>query len=162
MEISQGHLMRPELPFTGGCPCGAIRYEIGAHPLLLYACHCTECQRQSGSAFAMNMPVSTEAFRIVRGEPKGWRRRSPAGVETVSWFCGDCGGRINGERASRPGSTNVRAGTLDDTSWLMPAAHIFVRSAQPWVRLPEADCHATLAPDFPALAKAWQAGWDLG
>jgi hypothetical protein len=56
---------------TGGCQCGAIRYEIGGFPLLLYTCNCTDCQRQSGSAFALNMPVAVKHFRIVRGEPKG-------------------------------------------------------------------------------------------
>jgi hypothetical protein len=152
---------RPALPLTGGCPCGAIRYEIGAYPLLLYACHCTNCQRQSGSAFAMNMPVATTAFRIVRGEPKAWRHLSPSGAETVSWFCAGYGGRINGERATRPESVTVRAGTLDDTSWLSPAAHIHTGTAQPWVHLSDADCFDVSAPDFKALAKAWQARWVL-
>jgi hypothetical protein len=152
---------RPALPLTGGCPCGAIRYEIGAHPLLLYACHCTDCQSRSGSAFALNMPVSAKAFRIVQGTPKGWRRRSPSGVESISWFCGDCGGRINGERPSQAESTIVRAGSLDDTSWLSPEAHFFTRSAQPWVRLPEgAACFETAPPDFQTLMQAWRTRWD--
>jgi hypothetical protein len=80
------------------------------------------------------MPVATQAFHIVQGTPKGWRHLSPSGGAIVSWFCEDCGGRINGERDGRPGSTNVRAGSLDDTSWLAPVAHFFMRSAQPWVR----------------------------
>jgi hypothetical protein len=155
-------LRRPPLPLSGGCPCGAIRYRIDALPLLLYACHCTNCQRQSGSAFAVNMPVATQAFHIVQGAPNGWHHISPAGVDVVSWFCGNCGGRINGERGSRPESTNVRAGSLDDTSWLMPVAHFFLRSAQPWVQLSEdAACFETMAPDFELLAKIWRARWDL-
>lgn len=120
---------RPVLPLTGGCPCGAVRYAISAFPLFLYACHCTDCQRQSGSAFALNMPVATEAFRVVAGTPTGWRRLAPSGATVVSWFCGDCGGRINGERIGRPELTVVRAGTLDDTSWLSPGAHFYTRSA---------------------------------
>ncbi|WP_428540003.1 GFA family protein [Rhodopila sp.] len=150
--------LRP-LPLTGGCPCGAIRYEIGAAPLLLYACHCTNCQRQSGGAFAMNMPVRSETFRILRGQPKAWRRLSPTGVETVSWFCADCGGRIHGSRAGRPESITVRAGGLDDTSWLVPAFHMFVRSAQPWIQLPAPDCYDTVPHGFRARAKAWQVAW---
>jgi hypothetical protein len=102
---------RPALPMSGGCPCGAIRYRIGSFPLLLYTCHCTDCQRGSGSAFALNMPVLARDFRILQGEPKGWRHTSPSGVPVVSWFCGDCGGRIYGERAGRPDSINLRAGT---------------------------------------------------
>ncbi|HEY0185193.1 MAG TPA: GFA family protein [Rhodopila sp.] len=151
---------RPVLPLVGGCPCGTIRYQVTARPLLLYACHCTDCQHASGGALAMNMPVRTEAFRVQTGEPKGWHRVSPSGDQTVSWFCGDCGGRIYGSRVSRPDTVNVRAGTLDDTSWLVPAAQIFVRSAQPWVQLHEAACHETLPPDFASLAKTWRAGWD--
>jgi hypothetical protein len=152
---------RPALPLTGGCLCGAIRYEISAHPLLLYACHCTNCQTQSGSAFAMNMPVATAAFLIVKGEPKGWHRLSPSGAEAASWFCGDCAGRIHGTRPSRPESVTVRAGSLDDTSWINPAAHMFVRSAQPWLHLPNGDCFDEAPSDFKALAKAWQARWSL-
>ena len=152
---------RPVLPLTGGCICAAIRYEISASPLLLYACHCTNCQRQSGSAFAMNMPVASNAFHIVHGEPRGWRRISPSGAETVSWFCADCAGRIHGTRPSRPESVTVRAGSLDDTSWLVPAAHMFVRSAQPWLHLPEADCFDEAPADFGPLAVAWREHWVL-
>jgi hypothetical protein len=102
---------------TGGCPCGAIRYQIASFPLLLYTCNCTNCQTTSGSAFALNMPVAAKDFHILQGEPKGWRRRSPSGADVTSWFCGDCGGRIYGERVGRPQSINIRAGTLDDTTW---------------------------------------------
>ena len=69
---------RPVLPMTGGCACGAIRYEITSFPLLLYSCHCTDCQTISGSAFALNMPVATQGFRIVTGQPKAWRRLTSA------------------------------------------------------------------------------------
>ena len=68
---------RPVLPMTGGCSCRAIRYEIASLPLLLYTCNCTDCQTASGSAFALNMPVRTRDFRILQGQPKGWRRNSP-------------------------------------------------------------------------------------
>jgi hypothetical protein len=78
------------------------------------------------------MPVATKGFRIVAGEPKGWRHVSPSGGEVTSWFCGDCGARIYGSRDSRPLSINVRAGTLDDTSWLRPVAQIWTSSAQTW------------------------------
>jgi hypothetical protein len=77
---------------TGGCSCGAIRYQIASFPLLLYTCNCTNCQTASGSAFALNMPVLREGFHILRGEPKGWHHISPMGVRVISWFCGDCGG----------------------------------------------------------------------
>ena len=153
-------LAGPALPLTGGCPCGAIRYEITSFPLLLYVCNCTDCQTASGSAFALNMPVAAKDFHILKGQPKGWRRQSPTGADVTSWFCGDCGGRIHGERSGRPESMTVRAGTLDDTKWLVPAAHMFMRSAQPWV-LPAANaqCHDTGPSDFRPLAQVWRAMW---
>jgi hypothetical protein len=151
---------RPVLPLTGGCSCGAIRYEIASFPLLLYTCNCTDCQTSSGSAFALNMPVATKSFRILRGEPKGWRHKSPSGADVTSWFCGECGARIYGERQGRPDSMNLRAGTLDDTKWLTPVAHMFTRSAQGWVSpAPGAECHDTMPESYRALAERWRAIW---
>jgi hypothetical protein len=147
---------RPAFPLAGGCACGAIRYEITAMPLLLYACHCTDCQRRSGSAFALNMPVATKTLRIVKGTPKGWR----SGGTTTLWFCGDCGCRIYGARDERPDSMTIRAGTLDDTTWLRPAAHIFMRSAQPWESFADdTACFETVPGDFAKLATAWRTMW---
>jgi hypothetical protein len=149
---------RPVFPLQGGCPCGAIRYELTAMPLALYACHCTECQKKSGSAFALNMPVQTRHYRIIKGEPKSWRARSPGGGMTTASFCGDCGGRIHGERDGRPETMVLRAGTLDDTTWLRPAAHMFMRSAQPWETISgEATCYETGPDDFSVVGAAWQA-----
>src|SRR4051812_38358044 len=103
---------RPTLPMTGGCSCGAVRYEIVSFPLLVYTCNCTDCQTRSGSAFALNMPVRSGDFRILQGNPKAWHHTSPRGVAVISWFCGDCAARIYGERTGRAEIVNVRAGTL--------------------------------------------------
>lgn len=153
---------RPTLPMTGGCSCGVIRYEIASFPLLVYTCNCTDCQTRSGSAFAVNMPVTATDFRILEGEPKAWHYTSPRGVPVISWFCGDCGARIYGERTGRAEIVNVRAGTLDDTSWLVPAAHFFTRSAsaQPWVQpLAGATCFETQPDGWGGLLSAWRAMW---
>jgi hypothetical protein len=151
---------RPSLPLTGGCSCGAIRYEITSFPLLLYTCNCTNCQTASGSAFALNMPVETKGFRIVKGEPKGWRHKSPSGADVTSWFCGDCGGRLYGERKGREEIVNLRAGTLDDTTWLVPVAHMFIKSAQAWVQpVADAECHEIVPKDFQSAARVWRAKW---
>ena len=150
----------PSLPMTGGCPCGAVRYEVASFPLLLYTCNCTDCQKASGSAFALNMPVRASDLRILRGEARGWHHTSPKGVRVTSWFCADCGGRLYGERAGRAEIVNLRAGTLDDTSWMTPAAHFFLRSAQPWVQpAANADCYETQPADFKQLMLAWRAMW---
>jgi hypothetical protein len=151
---------QPALPLTGGCSCGAIRYEITAFPFLLYTCNCTNCQRASGSAFVLNMPVATAALRFVKGTPKGWPHLSPTGVPVTSWFCGDCGGRLYGERSARPEVMMLRAGTLDDTSWLVPVAHFFMKSAQRWVdRPPGVECYETAPEDYMPLVAQWRAMW---
>jgi hypothetical protein len=153
---------RPTLPLTGGCSCSAIRYEIASFPLLLYTCNCTNCQTRSGSAFALNMPVRASGFRILQGEPKARRYISPKGVPVVSWFCGDCGAHLYGERAGRAEIVNVRAGTLDDTSWLVPVAHFFTRStsAQSWVQpVAHASCFETQPDGWSELLPQWRALW---
>jgi hypothetical protein len=154
---TDGATGRPALPLTGGCPCGA------AMKSMRILCCCTRAiapiASRSGSAFAMNMPVATKAFRLVRGEPKAWRGLSPSGAKTVSWFCGGCGGRINGERPSRPESTNVRAGTLDDTSWLTPGAHIYTRSRTEVGAVARCRVLRSFRARFQTLAKAWWASW---
>lgn len=151
---------RPVLPLTGGCSCGAIRYQISSFPLLLYTCNCTDCQTASGSAFALSMPVSTADFDIVNGELKGWSRASPTGVDVSSWFCGACGARIYGSRRNRPESINIRAGTLDDTGWLRPVAHMFMKSAQSWVQpATNAECHELQLSDFRLPTVKWRSMW---
>jgi hypothetical protein len=153
-------MKKPVLPMTGGCHCGAVRYEVSGFPLLLYTCNCTDCQRQSGSAFALNMPVAVKDFRIQQGEPSAWQHLSPKDVPVISRFCGECATRLYGERAGRKETINVRAGTLDDTSWLIPAAHLFMRSAQPWVQVdPDAQCFETQPNGWGQLSAEWQAMW---
>jgi hypothetical protein len=152
-------MKRPALPLTGGCPCETVRFECTAMPLLVYACHCTECQRWSGSAFSMSMPVAAKSFRVTRGEPKHWRRTGASGVESTYWFCGDCGGRVYGERDARPDIIAVRAGTLDDTAWLRPVAHVYMRSAQAWEQVSGAECFEVMPKDFWALSEKWQQMW---
>jgi hypothetical protein len=125
-------------PQSGGCQCGAVRYEISGPPRVVYACHCTECQRQSGAAFAMAAVIPQEHFRILRGAPKMFVRRTSPTKTMECWFCAACGTRLY----HRPGGAdypnyNIKPGTLDDTSWLGPTIHFWTRSAQPWVVIPE-------------------------
>lgn len=124
-------------PYTGGCQCGQIRYEIRAEPLTLYVCHCQECQKQSASTFGMSMPVPREAVIILQGQPKQWQRVAASGREVSCWFCGDCGTRLFHNPTRNPKITNVKPGTLDDTSWLKPVGNLWTRSSQKWVNLNE-------------------------
>jgi hypothetical protein len=150
----------PALPLTGGCPCEAVRFAVGAMPLLIFACHCTECQRWSGSAFGLSMPVRRDDFSLTRGEPKFWRHTGASGFESTYWFCVECGVRVLAQRSDRPGIVTLRAGTLDDTSWVRPVAHIHLQGAQAWERIPNmAECFETMPATFGALASRWQDLW---
>jgi hypothetical protein len=122
-----------KLPLTGGCQCGAVRYEIDAEPLIVIACHCTQCQRQSASAFGMTVPVPHDALRIVKGTPQHWSRIAESGNMLGAMFCPTCGVRLYHEPAYGK-FLNVKAGTFDDTSWAEPVGHIWTEMAQPWVR----------------------------
>ena len=123
------------MTYTGGCQCGGIRYQIQAEPLTLYVCHCTECQRQSSSAFGMSMPVPREAVQILRGTPKQWIRPAASGREVTCFFCGDCGTRLFHQPSRNDKITNIKPGTLDDTQRLHPVANNWTASAQPWITL---------------------------
>jgi hypothetical protein len=150
----------PTLPLSGGCPCEAVRFAVTALPLLVFACHCTECQRWSGSAFGLSMPVRLDSFALTHGTPKRWRHTGASGFESSYWFCAACGGRILGERADRPEIVTIRAGTLDDTSWLRPIAHINLENAQAWQRIPNnAACFEAMPQEFGSLARQWQSFW---
>ena len=121
--------------YQGGCQCGQIRYEITARPLTLYCCHCKECQKQSSSAFGMSMPVPREAVKLIQGEPKIWTRKSDSGREVSCFFCGNCGTRLFHNPSRNPKITNIKPGTLDDTSWLEPVGNLWTKQAQKWVNI---------------------------
>ena len=131
-------MAKVSLPLKGGCQCGKLRYELSAPPLMLYACHCTNCQKQTGSAFVLSTAIVENAFSFTEGAPARVEWTADSGASRYGLYCGDCGGRIcNGQEPSI-GVLSLRAGTLDDTSWIRPAAHIWVKSAQPWIKF-EAD-----------------------
>ena len=153
-------LFPPQLPISGGCPCNAVRFLIKAVPLLVYACHCTCCQRRSGSAFGLSMLVESESFVTTFGAPKAWRQSDYATVERTYRFCGNCGGGISCEERSRPQITAVHAGTLDDTSWIRPIAHVQLRHAQAWQRIPNnSACFEIMPSDLEALSGKWRDLW---
>jgi hypothetical protein len=146
------------LPLTGGCQCGAVRYEIRAQPLTVYACHCTECQRQSASAFSLSLVVARDAIAIVAGTPKEWRR-VVEGTRAIQYlFCGECGVRLVHNPERNPRVSIVKPGTLDDTSWLEPVGHVWTRSAQSWFEVPaDGVNYDAQPPDLARLIEAWRA-----
>ncbi len=121
----------------GGCQCGGIRYEVTGAPRQVVVCHCTDCQRQSGSAFGMTLVVKEENFRLTQGDLKTFASNSDAGRPKLGAFCPQCGTRIYHKPAWRKGTVSVKPGTLDDTSMLKPGIHIWTGSKQPWITIPE-------------------------
>ncbi|MEF2551171.1 GFA family protein [Aurantimonas sp. A2-1-M11] len=124
----------PALPLTGGCQCGAVRYEIRAAPQVFYLCHCTECQRQTSSAFGESLRVDPATLAIT-GEMATTRRVSDGGAVRLGDFCADCGVRIRHRSEGDPARVNIKAGTLDDTRCLVPAGHIWTDSRQSFVAI---------------------------
>ncbi len=121
----------------GGCQCGAVRYRVVGEPVVLAVCHCSECQRQSGSAFGMSLIVPKKSFQILSGETKTFTRKADSGREVECVFCPECGTRVYHVPGLPGDNLNIKPGTLDDRSWLVPAVHVWTRSKQPWVPIPE-------------------------
>ena len=132
----------PELPLVGGCMCGALRYEVSAAPIMVYNCHCTNCQKISGSAFNTSVIVTEASLRFRAGEPARVEWVSDKGTTRCGLFCGACGSRIVNGGVPSTGVFSLRAGTLDDTSWVRPVGDMFTSSAQPWVRFVEGGLRA--------------------
>ena len=123
-----------KLPLTGSCQCRAVRYQCTAEPASIYACHCTECQRQSGSAFGTSMLMPRAAFSYTQGTPRTWMRTSDRGRKIDCQFCGDCGTRLVHLPQHGPTMAIVRGGTLDDTSWVRLVGH---GASSPGSRFPQ-------------------------
>jgi hypothetical protein len=144
-------------PYTGRCLCGGTRYRVTEEPLTIYACHCTDCQKRSGSAFGLSMWVHRAAIEVITGEATLHTSSTSDGRIRNGRICGHCGTRLWSEPQNRPNLAVVRPGTLDDTSWLQPVAHIWTRSAQPWFVFPEGIAkYATQPEDLLELASLWR------
>lgn len=132
---------------TGGCLCGAVRYESSGEPGFALLCHCRDCQRQSGSAYAAGWRVPAAGFRVTKGEPKLYVRTADSRNRITRAFCPECGSTLFLRVSARPDLVAIRAGTLDDPSLFRPEADIFVASAQPWDHLnPDLPKYPTYPP----------------
>ena len=118
--------------FSGGCACGAIRYECSAAPLISFNCHCRDCQKATGSAFLPLIIVPTDALKITKGLPKYHAVKADSGRTISRGFCQDCGSTMLGKVDEQPAAMAITAGSLDDPSRYQPSADIYISSAQPW------------------------------
>jgi hypothetical protein len=132
---------------SGGCLCGAVRYESAGKPLFSLLCHCRDCQHQSGSAYVAAMRVPAAGFRLTKGEPKLYVSSSDAGNRVTRAFCPECGCPLFIRVSARPDIVGLRVGSLDDPSEFRPETDIFVKSAQPWDYMnPDLPKHQTYPP----------------
>ena len=120
------------VPFEGGCLCGAVRYRVTKEPLGVVICHCTNCQKQTASDRSPVMFVPVEGLEFIKGKTKTLRVQGTTGNMQSRHFCGDCGSPIMTQPDARPEIRTLKAGTIDDPSWLEPTAHIWVASAPPY------------------------------
>jgi hypothetical protein len=118
----------------GGCLCGGVRYSADADPAFVGVCHCADCQRFTGSAFATVVAVPSPALRVI-GALKTFTKRGDSGKLIHRRFCPECGSSIVDEADALPGIAMVNAASLDDRSWVAPKSEIYCDSAQPWVHL---------------------------
>lgn len=121
----------------GGCSCGTLRYGLTSRPIVVHACHCGDCQRLTGSAYATNAWIEQDRVMLTRGTPSMHLRCGGSGAEHAVWFCAACGTTVYSDYRRLPGSFwFVRVGTLDTPGLLAPDVHIYTRSKHPAVQLP--------------------------
>ena len=119
----------------GGCACGALRYECSAAPVASFNCHCRDCQRASGSAFAALLFVPKAAFLFSKGEPRFYIVTADSGNAVSRGFCPNCGSPVVAYTAGHPELFAIHAASLDDPSAFRPAMNTYASSAQPWDRI---------------------------
>lgn len=117
---------------SGSCLCGAIRYTVSTPITELRACHCTHCQKGSGTGASVNAPLPASAFKLTQGTLKRFTDKADSGRTLYRFFCGDCGSPIYSQRETTPENIALRIGTLDSPPPMKLTAHIWMKSARPW------------------------------
>ena len=123
------------MPITGACLCGKVRFEVSAPFLGARYCHCTRCQRRTGSAFSASAAAAPGSFRVTAGEAllrafepaDGWKK----------FFCGECGGHVYSQSHIDPDLIGVRMGAIDGDPGVRPSSHQYVASAAVWEPVPD-------------------------
>ena len=118
---------------TGGCLCGALRYAVSGQPVTHLVCHCTHCQKQTGSAFSTVFGVLEDQITMMRGGTRSYQDCGKSGRMVERHFCGTCGAPLFSKAEAAPGMLLVKAGSLDEAQIFVPAMHIWTRSKQAWV-----------------------------
>lgn len=152
-HMTTGTVTMPEsTPICGGCQCGSVRYAIDLKRLIAYACHCTECKKQSSSSFAVSVPIPAARFQLT-GLTAVYRRATDSGTTTHCFFCPACGTRLYHHSERSPDIVTVKGGTLDEISVLPLVAHLWTKRKHAWITLPlDAEIYETQPDDL----KQWR------
>jgi len=135
--------------FDGHCTCNAVRYRLTSRPMFVNCCHCRWCQRETGSAFAMNAMIESDRVQLLAGEPEVVDTPSLSGVGQKITRCPQCRIALWSNYGGAGDKVRfIRVGTLDEPDRLPPDVHIFTMSKQPWVVLP---------PGVPAVHEYYKA-----
>ena len=132
--------------YEGACHCGSVQYLCTAAPDLTFFCHCNDCQRTGGSPFSVELMISSNSFEV-QGELGTYTVVGDSGKHVHRRFCPRCASGIYLECDADPGYVFVKAGTLNDASWVKPEMHIFTAAKQPWVELGDALPRFEKAPE---------------
>jgi hypothetical protein len=124
------------VPREGGCACGAVRYRLTSDPLFTHCCHCLNCQRQTGSAFVINLLIEADRVELLAGDPQPIDVPRDDGSTQKIFRCPTCQVAVFSQYG-RPDVRFVRGGTLDDPVGATPDVHIFTRSKLSWITLPD-------------------------
>lgn len=134
---------------TGGCLCGSVRYTLKpGYRMKPYACHCTDCQKRTGTAFSSHMAVMEKDIELT-GELDEGHFVQPSGANSTIIGCARCKSRIYAKNDRRPGMVSLRWGTLDSSKDMSPQAHFWVSSKQPWIVIPDDVPALDTQPDSP-------------
>jgi len=140
--------------FEGGCTCRHVRYRMTSKPIFVHCCHCRWCQRETGTAFALNAMIEAERVVITgEGKPEMVPTPSASGRGQKIWRCPKCRIAVWSNYGQAGDKVNfMRVGTLDEPDRVPPDIHIYTMSKQPWVVLPSG---AKSASEFYKPAETW-------
>jgi len=123
--------------FEGGCTCRQVRYRVTSKPMYVHCCHCRWCQRETGTAFALNAMIEADRVELTAGEPELVDTPSASGKGQKIWRCPTCKVAVWSNYGGAGDKVRfLRVGTLDEPDAMPPDIHIFTMSKQPWVALP--------------------------
>lgn len=142
-----------DFPAEGGCTCRRVRYRMESAPLFVHCCHCRWCQRETGTAFALNALIESDRVTLLAGEPETVLTPSHSGNGQKVVRCPECRVAVWSHYAGGGDAVSfVRVGTLDESDRLTPDIHIYTSTKQPWVQLPPGP---PAVPEFYDLSEHW-------